>query len=104
MSPAVCISAEISQPNIVARLTENKAQALLSRGDPAGRGAEQSMLEVDRNTSTTSTTSGRNTVELYDVTVRGDCLVNLNLANIEESNINYFWLLLLQIEPGNLPF
>ena len=47
------------------------------------------MLEVDRNTSTTSTTSGRNTVELDDVTVLSDGLVNLNLAIIEGSLI-YF--------------
>ena len=93
MSPPVCISTEISQPNIVTRLTQNKAQALLSGGDPASRGTEQSMLEVDRNTSTTSaTSSGRNTVELYDVTVLCDCLVNLNLANIEESNLDYYTL------------
>ena len=44
------------------------------------------MLEVDRNTSTTS---GRNTVELDDVTVLSDGLVNLNLAIIEGSLI-YF--------------
>ena len=42
------------------------------------------MLEVDRNTTTSSTSSTRrNTVELDDVTVLGDCLVDLHLVNME---------------------
>ena len=76
--PTIRISTQISQPDVVAGVTENEGEAPLAGGHPAGGGAEEAVLEVDRAASTSPHTG--NTVELEDVAVLCHSLVHLHLV------------------------
>ena len=78
MFPTIRISTQISEPDVVAGVTENKGEAPLAGGHPAGGGAEEAVLEVDRAASTSPHTG--NTVELEDVAVLCHSLVHLHLV------------------------
>ena len=77
MSPAVSIATQISKPDIPAEVTENEGEAVPPRGDPTGGGAEEAVLEINGTAVTSS--PGRDTVELENVTILSHSLVNLNL-------------------------
>ena len=77
MFPTIRISTQISQPDVVACVTENKGEAPLAGGHPAGGGAEEAVLEI-HGTAVTSSPGG-DTVELENVTILSHSLVNLNL-------------------------
>ena len=77
MLSSVRITPQVPQPDVVAHLVEDEPHALGSGGDPAGRGAQETMLDVDRRAMTPFL--GRNPVELQDVSVFCCSFLNFNL-------------------------
>ena len=76
--PAIGVSSEVPEPDVIAEVVEDEAEAARSGGHPAGGGAEEAVLEVDRAASTSPHTG--NTVELEDVAVLCHSLVHLHLV------------------------
>ena len=77
MFPAVGVSSEVPEPDVIAEVVEDEAEAARSGGHPAGGGAEEAVLDVDW-VSVTSAAGGK-AMELEDVAVISNSLVYLNL-------------------------
>ena len=77
MFPAVGVSSEVPEPDVIAEVVEDEAEAARSGGHPAGGGAEEAVLDVYRVT-VTSAVCGE-AMELKDVAVISDSLMYLNL-------------------------
>ena len=75
--PAVGVSSEVPEPDVIAEVVEDEAKAARARGHPASGGAEEAVLDIDWMSVTSA--AGGEAVELEDVAIISNSLVHLNL-------------------------